>query len=255
MRRILNGSLTVRKRFNRLAIDAQALLVRQIYEDVSYAAGSEVEQSFRNATRYGIHGVASYELAPRTAFITSIEHDIFNYNPSPTQEDRDAQHWSLAAGFRYEVTRAVFAQFAIGYRNYNFRNARLKSIKGIAVSGHLRYFPTRLVAFRGFVEQSNTTSPYDLTSAVTLTNIRIDAEYEMRRNLSWSGSALLTLEDYANKKYSAKRFEVFGGPKLRLNRTLSATANFGYARRFVSGSPPFEPYSQVYGLISVTVAR
>jgi hypothetical protein len=63
------------------------------------------------------------------------------------------------------------------------------------------------------------------------------------------------LEDYARQSYSARRVEATGGPRLRFNRWLSADANMGFARRFVNGRAPFEPYTQFYGVISVTLSR
>ncbi|KQM13767.1 hypothetical protein ASE49_11925 [Novosphingobium sp. Leaf2] len=128
-------------------------------------------------------------------------------------------------------------------------------MSGVAVSAHLRYFPTKLLAVRGIVEQSNTTSPYDLVGAVTLTTAKLDVEYEMRRSMSWLSSIKFTLEDYAKQKYSARRLEINGGPRLRFNRWLSMDVTGGYAQRFVNGAAPFEKYSQVYGLVSVVLAR
>lgn len=255
MRRVLQGSLTGRKQFNRLSVDAQVLAVRQRFEDVDIGAEDVIDQHFRNVTRLGLHGVATYDVSGRTALFAGLEYDHFNYAHSPQLQNRDAQNWSGTVGARYEITRILYAQLGIGYRRYNFKDEALGTITGIAVSGHLRYFPSRLVAVRGVIEQSNTTSPYDLVGAVTLTTARIEAEYEMRRSLSWYAASKLTLEDYAREDYSARRFEVSAGPRLRFNRWLSAEANLGFARRFVSGRAPFEPYSQVYGLVSVTFAR
>jgi hypothetical protein len=255
MRRVLHGSLTGRKQLNRLSIDAQVLAVQQRYENVEDGAGGVIDQHFRNVTRYGLRGVASYEVSGRTALSAALEYDHFNYAHSPMLEDRDARNWSATVGIRYEITRVLYAQLGVGYRSYDFRDRRLGSISGVAISGHLRYFPSRVLAIRGVVEQSNTTSPYDLVGAVTLTSARVEAEYEMRRSLSWYAATKVTQEDYAREDYSARRFELSAGPRLRFNRWLSADATAGFAKRFVNGPAPFEPYSQFYGLISVTFAR
>lgn len=255
LRRVFHGSLTGRKQFNRLSIDAQVLAVRQRYEDVSDSAGSVLDQHFRNVTRTGAQALATYEVSGRTAVFAGVAYDRFDYARSPLLANRDATNWSGTAGLRYEITRLLYAQVGLGYRRYDFKDPALGRIGGVAVSAHLRYFPSRVLAIRGIVEQSNTTSPYDLVGAVTLTTARVEVEYEMRRNLSWLGATRFTLEDYGKQTYSARRFEVSGGPRLRLNRWLSADANLGYARRFVSGPAPFEPYSQAYALLSVTFAR
>ncbi|PNU05599.1 outer membrane beta-barrel protein [Novosphingobium guangzhouense] len=255
IRRVLHGSVTGHIRLNRLSLDAQILAARQSYEDVRIAGQARLSQDFRNVKRHGLHALASYEMSGRTSFFTNLEYDQFNYNSSPLIEDRDANSWSATAGVKYELNRIFYAQLGIGYRQYDFREPTLGAIKGIAVSGHLRYFPSRLLAIRALVEQSNTTSPYDFVGAVTLTTARIETEYEMRRSLSWLGAVKFTLEDYAKQPYSARRIEATGGPRLRFNRWLSADATLGFARRFVNGVAPFEPYSQFYGMISVTVSR
>lgn len=255
MRRVLHGSLTGRKNFNRLALDAQAVVVRQRFEDVGSRSAPAIPQGFRNVDHLGLRGIASYEATGRTSVFGNLEYDRFDYARSPSLGDRDAVNWSGTAGVRYEITRILNAQLAIGYRRYDFRQKALGAIGGIAVSGHLRYFPSRVLAIRGTIEQSNTTSPYDLVSAVTLTTARTEVEYEMRRNLSWLAAAKFTLEDYGKQTYSAHRAELNGGPRYRVNRWLTLDANAGYVRRIARGPAPFEPYSQLYGMISVTLAR
>lgn len=255
MRRVLHASLTGRKRFNQLSLDVQALLVRQRYEAISDGLNGILDQRFRNVDRIGVHGVLTYEASPRAAIVGSLDYDRFDYAFSPILGDRDARNWSATLGMRYEISRILYAQFSAGYRHYDFKKPGLTTINGPAVVGHLRYFPTRLIAIRGTVEQYNTTSPYDLVGAVTLTTARIEAEYEMRRNLSWLGSAKVSFEDYGQQPYSARRFEITGGPRVRLSRWLSANASVGFSRRYVNGAAPFEPYSQLYALLAVTFAR
>lgn len=254
LRRVLHGSLTGRKQFNRLSLDTQIIGMSQRYEDVESAAGS-IDQHFRNVTRYGLQGIASYEVSGRTAIFAGVEYDHFNYAPSRRLVNRDAENWNGTAGIRYEISRLIYAQMGIGYRRYDFKEPALGAVSGFALWGHLRYFPSRLLAVRGSIEQSNTTSPYDLVGAVTLTSAKIEAEYEMQRSISWLGAAKFSLEDYAKQPYSARRIEISAGPRLRFNRWLFADANLGYARRFVNGPAPFEGYSQVYGLISITLSR
>lgn len=255
MRRVLGASITGRKQFNRVSIDGQAIAGRQRYEDIENGGAERIDQSFRNVVRYGARGVLSYQASSRTSIFTGIEYDRFDYARSPLLENRDATNWSGTAGLRYELSRVLVAQLGVGYRSYNFTDPQLGAIKGLALSGHLRYFPSRLVALRGVIEQSNTTSPYDLVGAVTLTSARVEIEYEMRRSLSWNASTKVTLEDYAHEDYSAGRYEISAGPRFRFNRWLSANANVGFTKRFVNGPAPFDRYSKVVAVLSVTLAR
>ncbi|WP_429277498.1 outer membrane beta-barrel protein [Novosphingobium gossypii] len=255
MRRVLHGSLTGRMRFNRLSVDAQLLAVRQRFEDIGNPSGRDIPQGFRNVDHFGFRAITAYETTSRTSVFSSLAYDRFDYATSPLLDNRDAVNWSATAGVRYEVTRILHAQLAIGYRRYDFRDKTLGAIGGLAVSGHLRYFPSRVFAIRGTLEQSNTTSPYDLVGAVTLTTARVEAEYEMRRNLSWLGAAKFMLEDYAKQPYSARRAEVNVGPRYRFNRWLTIDANAGYAQRLVRGPAPFEPFSQFYGMVTLRLAR
>ncbi|MGF7154722.1 hypothetical protein GGR40_002507 [Novosphingobium gossypii] len=255
MRRVLHGSLTGRKRFNRLCLDTQLLGVRQRFEDIGSRSGPDIQQSFRNVDHLGLRAIAAYDTTSRTAVFGSLEYDRFDYATSPLLNNRDAVNWSAAAGVRYEVTHILHVQLAVGYRRYDFHDKALGAIGGLAVSGHLRYFPSRVLAIRGTLKQSNTTSPYDLVGSVTLTTTRIEAEYEMRRNLSWLGTAKFTLEDYAKQPYSARRTEINAGPRHRFNRWLTIDATAGYAQRFVRGPAPFEPFSQLYGMVTLSLAR
>jgi len=255
MRRVVYGALNGRKRFNRLSVDTQFLSVRQRYENLMDDTGLALDQQFRNVDRLTFRGAAAYDISGRTGIVGSLDYDRFDYATSPLLIDRDAQNWTATLGLRYEIGRVLYAQFSAGYRCYDFKKPELGRIKGPAITGHLRYFPTRLLAIRGNVEQYNTTSPYDLVSNSTITIGRVEVEYEMRRSISWIGAAKIALEHYSKQPYSAQRLEITGGPHFRFNRWLAADVTMGFSRRFVNGIAPFEPYSQLYAILSVTLAK
>ncbi|MFS0850025.1 outer membrane beta-barrel protein [Novosphingobium panipatense] len=255
MRGVTHGSTIGQVRFNRLQISAEVSGVRLRYDDVDTAPALGPNERFRNLDRLGAQARLAYEVSSRTSIYGSGEYKHFDYEHSPRAGDRDADNYVMTAGVRYEVSRALLAQVGLGYRAYDFRNPALGSVQGLAVSADLRYFPTRTLAFRGFVEQSNTINPYNLVGTVTLTNAQLKVEYEMRRSLSWIGSASFSLEDYAKVNYSGRRWELRGGPRLRVNRWLSFDASLGVVRRTAVGAAPFNSYSQVAGLLSFTLAR
>lgn len=133
MRRVLHGSLTGRKQFNRLSLDAQVLGLRQRYEDVAGNGGDVLEQHFRNVTRFGAQAIASYEISGRTAVFGGLEYDHFDYAPSRRLVNRDAENWNATAGLRYEVTRLLYAQLGVGYRRYDFKDPALGAVSGLAI--------------------------------------------------------------------------------------------------------------------------
>jgi len=255
IRRVLFGSITGRKQFNRLSLDAQVIGMTLRYNDIMDGSGGRIEQRFRNGERWGVQGTATYELSGRTALIAGATFDRYDYRASPLLENRDADNLTGTLGLRYEISRLLYAQLGVGTRHYDFRDPTLRDLNGLAISGHLRYFPSRLLAIRAKIEQINTTSPYDLIGAVTLTTAQIEAEYEMRRSLSWLGSALFQVEDYGKQPYSGRRFEISGGLRLRFNRWLRTDGAAGFAKRTVQGPAPFQPFTQFYGMISLTLAR
>jgi hypothetical protein len=255
IRRVLQSGLQGRKRFNRLAFDGAAKFVRMHYEDVELGSTRVIDQRFRNGERYSAQLTASYEISGRTTLFAGGSYDRFDYRTSPTLANRDADAWSAAAGVSYELSHVLVAQLALGERRYDFVDPALGHFSGLSISGQLRYFPTRLLSIRGSIDQTNTTSPYDLVGAVTLTTARIEGEYEMRRGLSWVGKTQITFEDYASKDYSARNLSVSAGPRWRINRWLSADATIGHDRRFTQGTAPFAHYRRTYAVLTVTLAR
>lgn len=255
IRRVLQTGIQGRKRFNRLAFDAAAKFVRMRYEEAELGSGLVIDQRFRNGERYSAQLTASYEISARTTLFAGGSYDRFDYRASPTLANRDADAWSAAAGVSYELSHVLVAQLALGERRYDFVDPALGQFSGLSISGQLRYFPTRLLSIRGSIEQTNTTSPYDLVGAVTLTTARIEGEYEMRRELSWIGKTQFTFEDYGSKGYSARSLSVSAGPRWRINRWLRADAIIGHDRRFTQGLAPFPHYARTYALLSVTLAR
>ena len=255
IRRAIQAAMQGHKRFNRLAIDGAARFVRMRYEEARLGNGLAIDQSFRNGERYAAQLTASYELSGRTTLFAGGSYDHFDYRMSPALTNRDADAWSAAAGISYEVSRVLIVQLALGERQYDFVDPALGQFSGLSIAGQLRYFPTRLLSIRGSIEQTSTTSPYDLVGAVTLTTARIEGEYEMRRALSWVGKVQFTAEDYGPKDYSARILSISAGPRWRLNRWLSADATLGHDRRFTQGIAPFPHYSRTYALLTITLTR
>ncbi|GGZ09305.1 hypothetical protein GCM10011614_25150 [Novosphingobium colocasiae] len=253
LRRVLDGALTGHKRFNRFALDARAGVTWLRYESVD---GATSDQRFRDGERYEGQLVASFDISARTSVFAAGAYQRFDYRRSPAIGNRDADDWSGLIGVRYDLSRALIAQVGAGYRTHRFVDPRQRSISGPAISAQLRYYPTRLLTVRGSVEQTVTTSPYDLVSAVTVTTGRAELEYEYRRNVSLLAAGALTFEDYGHATYSARTLSLSAGPVWRINNWLSAQASVSYSQRFAQGrGAPFDPYRQFGGMISLTVAR
>lgn len=251
LRRVLDGTLGLHKQFGRLAIDSRLDASRIRYEPLPGVA----DQRFRDGERYGAQLALAYEISGRTSLFASGSYQRFDYRPSPAVGNRDADDWSGLIGVRYDLSRIFIAQLGAGYRTHHFLDPRQKPISGPAISAQLRYYPTRLLSVRGDINQTITTSPYDLVSAVTVTTGRVELEYERRRNLSMLASGTVTFEDYGHAAYSARSLSLSAGPVWRINTWLRADASIAYTQRFVRGTAPFEPYRQLAGMFSLTVSR
>lgn len=252
--RELRSRLSVRKSFNRLYASVGFSASRSTYEDVQLEDGSFIDQSFRNGRRTGGTVTLGYEVSPLLALETRATYDVYCYEDPRPLLDRDAESYAIGVGLRYQITQLLTAEFNAGIRQHRFDNPLFAKIKGVALFGRLRWYPTPLISVRGDLSQSTTTSTLDQVSAVTVTDFSLGADYEFRRNILVTAESALTFEDYGQIGLEAKRLSLTGRVEWKVNRWPRLGGYATFNNRFGSGSGLIRDYSAVQTGVRMTLA-
>ncbi|MEH6756667.1 MAG: outer membrane beta-barrel protein [Parasphingorhabdus sp.] len=253
-KRDFSSSLFLKKRFNRLSIDGAFTASKFTYGDVRLDSGVVIDQGFRDGHRIGGRVGAAFGISPLLSFQVKGSYDSFDYNEPRALFDRDAHSYSLTAGLRYELTRLLVAEINAGLRRHKFKNSTFPDIEGLALSAQLRWYPTPLVSVRMDLDQSTTTSSFDSVSAVTVTNFKLGADYEYRRNVVLSAEIQGSLEEYQGIEAAAKRVSITGRAEWKLNRRFSLRGYSSFDIRTGSGSPLVPSYNAFKAGGSVVLA-
>lgn len=252
--RELRSRISLRRSFNRLYASIGLSAARSTYEDIDLDDGSVIDQSFRNGHRSGGTVTLGYEVSPLLALETRATYDVYRYSDVRPLFIRDAEAYSIGIGLRYQITQLFTAEFNAGLRQHKFDNPLFATIKGVALFGRLRWYPTPLISVRADLAQSTSTSTLDQVSAVTVTDFTLGADYEFRRNVLVTAETALAFEDYGQIGLQAKRLSFTSRVEWKVNRWLRAGGYATLNSRFGSGSGPIRDYSSVQTGVRTTLA-
>ncbi len=253
--RELNGNLSVRQRFNRLTLVANAAASRFRYGDVRLDDGTLIDQSFRNGHQIGGSVLARYEVGPRLSLVSRVTANKFDYSDPSPLTNRDATAYSVTGGISYELTQLLEAEVDAGIQKHNFRNPAFGDISGLALNARLRWYPTPLLSVRFDVSQRTTTSSFNATSAVVVTSGRLSADYELRRNLLLSADVNYSHEKYGAGNNVSGLLTLSGQAAWKANRWLRVTGRASYDRRGSNSDVTVPEFDALRFMLTLTVAR
>lgn len=252
--RELRSRISLRKSFNRLYASMGLSAARSTYDDVDLGDGLTVDQSFRDSRRWGSNLTLGYEVSPLLALQARGTYDVYRYNDPRPLSNRDAESYSVGLGLRYGITQMLTAELNVGLRQHKFENPLFATIKGVALFGRVRWYPTPLVSVRADLAQSTSTSTLDQVSAVTVTDFTLGADYEFRRNVLITAETAIAFEDYGQIGAEAKRLSVTGRVEWKVNRWLKVGGFATLNNRFGSGSGSIRDYSAAQTGVRMTLA-
>lgn len=250
----LTGDLSLQHSFNRVSVQARASADRFDYDDVRLTDGTVVDQSYRNGYRIGATLGTSYRMGARVSAQIKGSVNKYDYTDSNPQTSRDATGYSVTAGGRYEISRLLILDLGAGVRWHKFNNPLYKDYSGLALNGRLRWYPTPLLSVRFDLEQSTSTSSSVQVSAVQVTSAKLEADYELKRNLVWTAGSEISREDYGGISGKSTFVEFDTRLNWKLNRWLRLTPSASYLTRQGSTSAS-STYDAVRVALALTLAR
>ena len=220
----LSGSVGAGRAFGRLRIAGRASLDDRHYKDGHDALGNLIDQSFRSRLLATGEVAAEYELAADRSIFVYASGNRRDYRDHEGPEPvRDSSGYRVEAGASFMLTPLIRSRISAGYFRQGFKDPLYPTASGLAVRGQLDYAVTPLVTLslagsRGF-EESSTVG----TGAFVATRVRLQADYELLRNVILSASSSYERDSFQSidRRYSIKRATLEAryrlSPRLRLD--------------------------------------
>ena len=179
----------------RLYASAGLLYQAWDYSDVPANDGSKIDQDSRDAWIASPFVRWGYRLSPGYKLIGDlVAHHQENRGGDGI--DRDARGWEALAGAEFELTTLLKASFKGGYRVQDYRQATLEDIHSPIWDARLQWLITPMVTLSFGAKRSIFATTYGESSGRLDATYLAKVEYEMWRNLIWTGEAEYRSSDF-----------------------------------------------------------
>jgi hypothetical protein len=227
------AKLTGEKEFNRISFQLLGAFDRFEYQNGKTVAGAFVNEAIRNYDQSQVQIKTGYELAPQRQVYLLANYNWRDYQ-SPVDAggfNRNSTGYTLAVGARYDLTGIVFADLFIGYRNQDYKDARLATASGITGGGKLTWNVTRLTTLTGEFTHDVQETTVGTASSYFASRAVVNADHELLRNLLLNANLGFERDDFQGITRADDYFVAGLGAKYLLNRNLWFSGGYGYRTR------------------------
>ena len=222
-------AVTGTTRLNRFGLLATGVYRTYRFEDVFIGGvrNKVSQQSFNSAV--GAFG-GSYAIADGRYVTAVMRFQDLSYTNS-ISTGRDSFTYEALVGFQYDFDGVWQGRAAIGWRHRDYRSPNIKPLEGLAAEGSLTWQPTRLTTVTANVSRTIEESIRANAVSYTRTTGGIRVDHELLRNVIIMGDVRLDQRAYQAPNQTATDLVFTAGPRWLINRNLSLSASYSYARR------------------------
>jgi hypothetical protein len=264
--RSVGATLGVAQRFNRLSLRLDGLVDRYTVDDAKLRSGETLDNSDRAYNAYEARLRAAYELSPRlepfaeAAMITRDYDKKFSNTainddnePVPDRRRLGSDGWSLRTGARFELSRLVTGEAAVGYGRQTPKDNGLKPVEGLLVDGELAWAPSALTTVRLSAKSALQETTLQGAGGVLSRNLGLSVEHFLRRNWSVTGRASFDRADYKGTARVDDAFTLGLETEYRLTRSLALTGSI--EKLWLDSSIPDDDYDATIVEVGLRLRR
>ncbi len=220
----------------RLQLIGDAQMVVLDFDDAAARDGTLVEQDFRDSVYLRGALSASLEVSPRISALLRGQVDRLTYsgNPAiPDPFDRDTTGYALEAGVRMELSSLLSGELRAGVLHRAVDDPAAQGITGASFGANLTWAVTPLTTLRLLGDRQVEEGGSQLVSGNIRSQVRLEAEHELLRNLVLDARAGFSRIDTIGQiDTSADEYNIMAGATWKLNRNLRLFARADRFQRF-----------------------
>jgi hypothetical protein len=208
-------------------------LQRWTYGDAQLSDGSTLNNSDRNRNAITLSSRLGYEISPALAPFIEVSAGKTRYDQTSDSSgyQRSGDIYGAKAGIASDFGEKLRGEFALGYKQASFDDARLDSMGAMTLDSTVNWSPRRgtnvALGLGTSIEPSTTAGisgdvAYALTAAIT---------HELRENLVARLSGGTTWRNYQNaSQYNSMDYTAGAGLTYHISRSLDLTADLAWER-------------------------
>src|SRR5215211_1094748 len=225
-------ALGVTQRFNRLLVGLRGTVDRTVYEDAHLTNGRILDQSDRDSNQYGLRLRVGYELTPGVIPFVDVLADRREYDQRIDNSGfrRSSDGVGVRAGSTFEITRTLTGEASAGLQQRSYEDPRLRDLRGPLVDAALIWSATPLTTVRLRAQSSIDETTLANSNGTLTQSARLEVQHDLRRNLSLTGLAGVTVSDYQGVALKDETFTVGARLDYKLTRSVVLRASFTHER-------------------------
>ena len=227
------------------------------FSRINLGSGLFIDQTDRNRVSTRVSGQVEYAFTPSVSIYGQAAYNKIDYDHllQDGTANRDSTGFTVIGGTNFDLSGLLRGSIGLGYMHRSFDSPLYRDINGISAEAQIEYFPTDLTTItlrlRRFLEDSSISSnrPFFDNQA----SLRLD--HELLANLLLNGEATYGRADYIGDSSHRSFYQIGGGAKYMLSRSIAIRGNLSYGTQTVSDPLLGQNLSEVRGVIGVVLQR
>lgn len=229
---VWNASAQITKRFNRVGVTAGGG-IRDFKFDPG-PVGGLFDQGFRDRQVLNAFGRLDYQYSATTSLFVTGSVNRVRYDRI-VFVDRASDGYSVLGGVRFELSRLLRGEVAVGFIGQSFRNQGFRNFGGPTYSADIVWEPTPLTTVRFSADRNITDSSLIGVGAVLASRLRADVDHELLRNLNISGYVAYDEDRYRGIERRERRYYAGASARYSFSRYLAGAVAYDRQQQFSSG--------------------
>ena len=222
------GTVGSGQRFNRFDVSIKGDVARTVYQNSILTDGSTASNDDRNFDQYAGTLRGAYELSPGlTPFAeVGIDTRVHDLNVDFSGYQRNSNGLTANVGAKFELTRLLTGEAALGYTQRVYEDPRLANIDGLIANGSLLWTASALTNVKLTAASSVGESTIAGVSGVLYRDIGVQVDHAFRRWLIGSLKLGYGNDNYVGLDRIDNRYSAGVGLTYKLNRSMQIKGEF-----------------------------
>jgi hypothetical protein len=249
------ATVDLAKTFDRIKLTAHYGYESYRYDDNETPEGAPVVEAYRNSGQSTQDGRVDFAIGPALAVFVEGAFQETRYANQLAGYSRDWDGAQVLLGARFQVTRLITGELAVGHFSQWFGDAAYHPVNYPTYRLNLRWFATPLITVALAGAQTSADSGLVNTPSYIARDLQLQADWELRRFIIVSGRAGYENRSYQGISRTDDRYTAAATLKYLFNRVLSANLHYtliGQGSTGAARGPRF--VDNVYGL-NLTLQR
>jgi hypothetical protein len=224
----VGGTAGLGQRFNRLDVSIKGDVERTAYQNSTLTDGSIASNEDRNYNQYTGTLRGSYELSPGLTPFVEVAADtrVHDLDADFSGFQRDSKGLTGKVGAKFELTRLLSGEAAVGYTRRVYDDPRLAMIGGLIGNASLLWTVDALTSLKLTAASSVGESAVPDVSGALYRDVGLQVDHAFRRWLIGSLKFGFGLDDYVGLDRIDKRYSAGVGLTYKLNRSVQIKGEF-----------------------------